>query len=187
MALMDQELSEPYSIFTYRFFLHKWPGLCVRALVGDEMVGVVICKAEQEPDRHGNMAYTGYIAMLAVSDQHRKKGIGSSLVRLAMQRMKDLGCDQAMLETEVSNTKALRLYDRLGFLRDERLVKYYMNGGDAFRLRLWFEPREQREAGDGAVVRPKEGTSSADPHAESPLDIPPGAVPTTGNEAAENE
>lgn len=32
--------------------------------------------------------------MLAVSDMHRKKGIGSTLVRLAMQRMRDLGCEQ---------------------------------------------------------------------------------------------
>lgn len=32
-----------------------------------------------------------------------------------------------MLETEVSNTKALRLYERLGFLRDERLVKCVRN------------------------------------------------------------
>jgi hypothetical protein len=28
MALMAKDLSEPYSIFTYRFFLHNWPELC---------------------------------------------------------------------------------------------------------------------------------------------------------------
>lgn len=28
MALVDRDLSEPYSIFTYRYFLHNWPGLC---------------------------------------------------------------------------------------------------------------------------------------------------------------
>lgn len=28
MSLVDRDLSEPYSIFTYRYFLHNWPGLC---------------------------------------------------------------------------------------------------------------------------------------------------------------
>lgn len=27
MALVDQELSEPYSIFTYRYFVYQWPQL----------------------------------------------------------------------------------------------------------------------------------------------------------------
>ncbi len=29
MHLIDNELSEPYSIFTYRYFLQQWPNLCV--------------------------------------------------------------------------------------------------------------------------------------------------------------
>ena len=44
-----------------------------------------------------------------------------------------------MLETEVSNKVATRLYeDRLGFLREELLVRHFLNRGDAHRLRLWF-------------------------------------------------
>lgn len=26
--LMDVDLSEPYSIFTYRYFINSWPNLC---------------------------------------------------------------------------------------------------------------------------------------------------------------
>ena len=29
MALIAQDLSEPYSIYTYRYFLHSWPSLCI--------------------------------------------------------------------------------------------------------------------------------------------------------------
>jgi len=39
--------------------------------------------------------------MLAVSTSCRKRGIGSKLVCLAVQRMAATGCDEAMLETEV--------------------------------------------------------------------------------------
>jgi len=28
-SLIDNELSEPYSIFTYRYFLNQWPQLCI--------------------------------------------------------------------------------------------------------------------------------------------------------------
>ncbi len=28
MALVGRDLSEPYSIFTYRYFLNGWPELC---------------------------------------------------------------------------------------------------------------------------------------------------------------
>lgn len=37
----------------------------------------------------------------------------------------------------MSNKGALRLYGNLGFAKDKRLAKYYLNGGDAFRLKLW--------------------------------------------------
>lgn len=29
MELFDADLSEPYSVFTYRYFLDNWPGLCI--------------------------------------------------------------------------------------------------------------------------------------------------------------
>jgi hypothetical protein len=44
MELIDKELSEPYSIFTYRYFINNWPSLCFLAHVGEHCIGVVICK-----------------------------------------------------------------------------------------------------------------------------------------------
>jgi hypothetical protein len=40
---------------------------------------------------------------------------------------------------QVSNTGALGLYSKLGFVKEERMTKYYLNGGDAFRLKLWID------------------------------------------------
>ena len=47
--------------------------------------------------------------------------------------------DEQCLEMEVTNAPALRLYESLGFVRDKRLVRYYMNGNDAFRLKCAWE------------------------------------------------
>ena len=44
---------------------------------------------------------------------------------------------QVVLETEISNKAALQLYENLGFVRDKRLFRYYLNGVDALRLKLW--------------------------------------------------
>jgi ribosomal protein S18 acetylase RimI-like enzyme len=45
--------------------------------------------------------------------------------------------DEIVLETECHNRGALHLYEQLGFVRDKRLYRYYLNGVDAYRLKLW--------------------------------------------------
>ncbi|KAI9142214.1 N-acetyltransferase MAK3-like protein [Paraphysoderma sedebokerense] len=132
--LIENDLSEPYSIYTYRYFLHNWPNLCflVRHIPTNNTIGVIICKLD--PHR---AVMRGYIAMLAVDKDFRKRRIGSTLVELAIEEMKKTGADEVVLETESTNEKALRLYENLGFVRDKRLARYYLNGVDAFRLKLW--------------------------------------------------
>lgn len=80
----------------------------------------------------------GYIGMLAVSADYRRRGIGKALVQRILRRMRAMGCTSATLETEVTNVTAQRLYqDIFGFIREELLVRYYLNWNDAYRLRLW--------------------------------------------------
>lgn len=103
MTLVSKDLSEPYSIFTYRYFLHNWPELCVCAFAKNEqgeneMVGTIVCKAEVE---QGDSDKKGYIAMLTVNDKFRKMGIGSKLATIGVERMIKSGCVEIVLETEV--------------------------------------------------------------------------------------
>ncbi|KAG1659543.1 hypothetical protein FOA52_016166 [Chlamydomonas sp. UWO 241] len=147
MALIDADLSEPYTIYTYRYFLHSWPKLCYLAYDGDRAFGVVISKMDMHKDR-----MRGYVAMLVVDKAYRGKGAGSELAKMAIQEMIRDGCDEVVLEAEVVNTGALKLYQALGFVRDKRLHRYYLNGMDAYRLRL-VVPREgaQHKAGEGLM------------------------------------
>lgn len=75
--------------------------------------------------------------MLAVDVKYRKQKIGSNLVRRAIQAMVEDNAGEVVLETEITNRPALRLYENLGFVRDKRLFRYYLNGVDALRLKLW--------------------------------------------------
>ncbi|KAK2107122.1 N-alpha-acetyltransferase 30 [Saguinus oedipus] len=133
MRLITKDLSEPYSIYTYRYFIHNWPQLCFLAMVGEECVGAIVCKL----DMHKRMFRRGYIAMLAVDSKYRRNGIGTNLVKKAIYAMVEGDCDEIVLETEITNKSALKLYENLGFVRDKRLFRYYLNGVDALRLKLW--------------------------------------------------
>lgn len=121
--------------FSYRFYTENSLILFVhiKAMHGDECVGAIVCKL----DIHRKVIKRGYIAMLAVDVKYRKRKIGSNLVRRAIQAMAEDDADEVVLETEITNRPALRLYENLGFVRDKRLFRYYLNGVDALRLKLW--------------------------------------------------
>ncbi|KAF2088440.1 acyl-CoA N-acyltransferase [Saccharata proteae CBS 121410] len=135
-SLISKDLSEPYSIYVYRYFLYQWGDLCYMTLdESNNLIGVIVCKLE--PHRSGT--FRGYIAMLAVQEAYRGQGIATKLVKLAIDTMTARDADEIVLETEITNTASLRLYERLGFLRSKRLHRYYLNGNTAFRLVLYLK------------------------------------------------
>ncbi|VVT47251.1 uncharacterized protein SAPINGB_P001618 [Magnusiomyces paraingens] len=130
--LMTKELSEPYTLYVYRYFMYSCPDLTIMAHDGNTLVGAIVCNISSHKDRRQR----GYIAMIAVCDEYRGRHIGSKLVAAAVTAMKAQGADEVVLETETVNKAAIRLYENLGFLRSKRLYKYYLNSNDAFRLIL---------------------------------------------------
>ncbi len=98
-------------------------------------MGVIVGKAF----RHRNKTNRGYLAILAVHQSYRYRGIGSHLSRLLLEEMKGEGVDEIVLETEDTNLASLKLYEKLGFARDKHLPNYYLNGSGAFRLKLWLK------------------------------------------------
>lgn len=96
--LISKDLSEPYSIYVYRYFLYQWGDLCFMAMDDNNselqssspMVGVVVSKLE--PHRGGPLR--GYIAMLAVREEYRGQGIATKLARMAIDAMVERGADE---------------------------------------------------------------------------------------------
>ncbi|KAJ3232376.1 hypothetical protein HDU81_003014 [Chytriomyces hyalinus] len=130
--LIETDLSEPYTVYTYRYFLYAWPHLSFLAMADGECIGAIVSKCE----RNKNGRNRGYLAMLAVKTRFRKRGIGSMLIQRTVEAMIADGADEIVLETEITNTGAQSLYENLGFIRDKRLARYYLNGNDAYRLKL---------------------------------------------------
>ncbi|KAL1900371.1 N-alpha-acetyltransferase 30 [Ceratocystis pirilliformis] len=136
-ALISKDLSEPYSIYVYRYFLCQWAHLCFLALNEEDetLIGVIVCKLEVHSSR-SPPTRRGYIAMLAVESTYRGRGIATSLVKQAIAAMADRDADEIVLETEETNKSAIQLYERLGFIRSKKLHRYYLNGNSAYRLIL---------------------------------------------------
>lgn len=176
VELIEKDLSEPYSVFTYRYFINNWPQLCFLAnRPNSKCLGAIVCKLDMHRSRN---TYRGYIAMLAVEKGLRGKGIGSTLVRLCLERMKDMGADECVLETEVTNKSALGLYKNMGFVKEKRLHKYYLNGNDAFRLKFLFKLPEGFEQGHGCLGPPASPSGQGSGQ---------GAQPGEGEEAADQD
>lgn len=88
--------------------------------------------------------------MLAVETEYRRIGISKKLVKMTLDRMREQHVDECVLETEAINEPALRLYESkkkfiylegFGFVRDKMLPCYYLNGNDAYRLKLKLSPK----------------------------------------------
>jgi peptide alpha-N-acetyltransferase len=114
------------------------------------LIGVIVCKLETHAS-HSPPTLRGYIAMLAVASPYRSHGIATALVKRAIDAMAQRSADEIVLETEETNIPAMRLYERLGFLRSKKLHRYYLNGNSAYRLVLLLKPIDPDAATDLAL------------------------------------
>lgn len=68
----------------------------------------------------------GRIPNLAVDERFRGRGIGSALIRHALDWMRDQGMAMAKIETLVQNERGQALYPRFGFREIARQIHYVM-------------------------------------------------------------
>ena len=69
---------------------------------------------------------------IAVLPEHRRKGLGTALLQTAFERMKDRGCQEVYLEVRVTNEEAIRVYEKLNFVKVRTIEYYYSDGEDAY-------------------------------------------------------
>ncbi len=56
-----------------------------------------------------------YLACVAVDEKFRGKGIGTFILERSKELAKDEGCKRVVLDVDLENEGALRLYERIGF------------------------------------------------------------------------
>ena len=147
--IMTKYLSEPYPIYTYMYFLDLFPDctiLCYDKNKKDEnndyfVAGAIVGNINRKPNK-----VQGYIAMLAVEEEYRKRGLGRKMVELLMDTFKkSYRVNEISIETEVDNFPALGLYESLGFIRTKMYINYYFNANNAYKLKLFLDNNEYIE------------------------------------------
>jgi GNAT superfamily N-acetyltransferase len=84
------------------------------ACLGDQPIGTF--QVSYLPSIAGRGRWRGLLEAVHVSPQHRSGGLGSEMIRWAVERCRDRGCDRVQLTSNKSRKDAHRFYERLGFV-----------------------------------------------------------------------
>jgi ribosomal-protein-alanine N-acetyltransferase len=91
------------------------------------------CIGVIKPTREGPV---GHIISIAVHPDHRRRGIGVTLVKELMRQLKDAGASYFRLEVKTTNMAARKMYRKLGFNYQYILRNYYGNENDAIVMTM---------------------------------------------------
>lgn len=69
----------------------------------------------------GYDGHRGWIYAVAVCPDHRRKGVGSALLRHVEEALAERGCLKANLQVVASNLGAVKFYETLGYSVEERV------------------------------------------------------------------
>ncbi|MFL6393247.1 MAG: ribosomal protein S18-alanine N-acetyltransferase [Nitrososphaeraceae archaeon] len=133
-------LPEHYSDYFFESLLRELPEAFIVAEVDEKVVGYIMCKIEFGFSNFRKLGFVkkGHVVSVAVLDQHRGKGIGKALMLEGINGVVSRKSDEIYLEVRISNTQAIRMYQKLGFQIKSRLRSYYRDGEDAYLMALEF-------------------------------------------------
>ncbi|VVC05144.1 putative N-acetyltransferase [uncultured archaeon] len=140
MEINLKTLPEHYSDYFYESLLAELPEAFLVAEVERKLVGYIMCKIEYGFSNFKKLGFVkkGHVVSVAVLPEHRKKGIGRALIEEAIAGVKLKKSDELYLEVRCSNTEAIRLYEKLGYVIKQRLKAYYRDGEDAYLMAIEF-------------------------------------------------
>lgn len=117
-SLDRDSLVELYSEFSEGFTIIKFNG---------EIAGYSVYLVEED---------AGYIESVAVFKRYRGKGLGLSVLRFMVERIRGRGLNRIYLHVRTDNAAAINLYEREGFINSGRIKGFYTDGGDAYRYSI---------------------------------------------------
>lgn len=115
----------PFSENVVRVFLTRADAFLLVAEEQGDVVGAAMCL-------YSACAGEGKIASVAVLEEHRRKGIGSALLKECESLLESMDIHRFSLEVGVGNTAALELYSSRGYKVLGILRRFYSDGQDAY-------------------------------------------------------
>jgi ribosomal-protein-alanine N-acetyltransferase len=127
-------LPENYSSYFYLDLYNHFPKTFIVAEDDEKIVGYIMCRVEYGFSEMRSILPTkkGHIVSVAVLPEHRRRGVGRSLVIHAMRALTEYGATECFLEVRVGNDTAISLYKNLGFATIRKVEGYYQDGEAAY-------------------------------------------------------
>lgn len=113
---------DPYPSYFLSQLADANPGTFLVAAMGDKIVGYAVI--DRWPDQE-------HLVSIAVIPESRKKGLGQALLDRLIEKMET---GSLKLEVRRSNTAAIELYRKNGFVRTGVSHSYYTDGEDAIQM-----------------------------------------------------
>jgi len=111
----------------------RYPATFTIAKGSQGIMGYIMCRIERGFTSFVgfNLTKRAHLVSVAVLPEYQHKGVGTALLKNALKNMPQYGAKECFLEVRVSNTPAVEMYRKLGFLIVRRSRGYYADGEDA--------------------------------------------------------
>jgi ribosomal-protein-alanine N-acetyltransferase len=127
--IADSRLKEEYSMELFHFLFENHPQCFLVAENKDHLIGFLIAIPLD--------GTTLRIMMLAVTNEYRMKGVGSSLLSASLDHAKTRMMTSVVLEVGTDNSQAVDFYVKRGFKVTGILPKYYKDRSDAYLMKRY--------------------------------------------------
>lgn len=136
MQINRKCLPENYTDYFFVDLHERFPETFIVAEENGEIAGYIMCRIEVGLSNNvlGGLIRKGHVVSIAVSPEHRRRGVAQALITMAVKGMAYYKAKLCYLEVRVTNSVGVALYKKLGFEISKTREGYYSDGESAYMM-----------------------------------------------------